>query len=217
MENETLYLWFGRPDDFEDKEVFERASALLSKDERSRMSSLQGRCLSSRVSCRTSPGPHGPLALCLPGARILAFSGQPVRQALRRSALRFVFQLVSPSRARRLPRCPRIRGRRRRGIHRTLRGNHRYRQTRLLRAGTCATGTDELRRPARSRGLALDPQRGLLQSERHGLLTSSTEVFLHGLPAGRYAARSRLLARRRRCALEVLSDRSRWAPRRSYG
>ncbi len=83
--------------------------------------------------------------------------------------------------------------------------------------GTCATGTDELRRPARSRGLALDPQRGLLQSERHGLLTSSAEVFLRGLPADRYAARSRLLARRRRCALEVLSDRSRWAPRRSYG
>lgn len=41
MENETLYLWFGRPDDFEDKEVFERASALLSKDERSRMSSFK--------------------------------------------------------------------------------------------------------------------------------------------------------------------------------
>jgi phosphopantetheinyl transferase len=41
MENETLYLWFGRPDDFEDKEIFERASALLSEDERSRMRSFK--------------------------------------------------------------------------------------------------------------------------------------------------------------------------------
>lgn len=41
MENETLYLWFGRPDDFEDKEISERASALLSEDERSRMHSFK--------------------------------------------------------------------------------------------------------------------------------------------------------------------------------
>ena len=41
MENETLYLWFGRPDDFEDKEIFERAYALPSDDERSRMSAFR--------------------------------------------------------------------------------------------------------------------------------------------------------------------------------
>lgn len=41
MENETLYLWFGRPEDFEDKEIFERASALLSEDERTRMSAFK--------------------------------------------------------------------------------------------------------------------------------------------------------------------------------
>jgi 4'-phosphopantetheinyl transferase len=41
MENETLYLWFGRPDDFEDKEILERASALLSEDERSRLRSFK--------------------------------------------------------------------------------------------------------------------------------------------------------------------------------
>jgi 4'-phosphopantetheinyl transferase len=41
MENATLYLWFGRPDDLEDKEIFGRASAVLSEDERSRMRSFK--------------------------------------------------------------------------------------------------------------------------------------------------------------------------------
>jgi 4'-phosphopantetheinyl transferase len=37
MQNEAIYLWFARPDDFTDREIFEGASALLSDSERSRM------------------------------------------------------------------------------------------------------------------------------------------------------------------------------------